>query len=276
MKISNKFPIVIKESSNIFFEKDQVNFLFGGGNILSRKHVYKSHDIILSSKKMLSSLLKIKKNKKKFKNFTWVITYNIPVKKLSKNFKKKDRKNNKFVGANAGTIHFLEIASNWPNSKQLDVCSDLFLTSKKFKNYPHGNGIEIIINATKILNNLKNIRFNMGYLKYGWLKTNNYQDRYIQEQLGNYEWFTSKIDIKNLLLNSKTPFDVTKKDIQIHGDNLMKVLKRSYARDVKGKDHGVDLKDLLYLRKKIDSKIKFTFYKLDKVEKKILRKYKII
>ena len=42
------------------------------------------------------------------------------------------------------------------------------------------------------------------------------------------------------------------------------------------KDYGVNLKALEYLRKKINPKIKFTFYKLDKIEKKILKKYKII
>ena len=54
------------------------------------------------------------------------------------------------------------------------------------------------------------------------------------------------------------------------------MLRKNYAREVKGKIYGTNLKDLVYLRKKINPKIKFTFYKLDKVEQKILKKYKII
>ena len=54
------------------------------------------------------------------------------------------------------------------------------------------------------------------------------------------------------------------------------MLRKNYAREVKGKAYGTNLRDLVYLRKKIDPKIKFTFYKLDKAERKILKKYKII
>ena len=53
-------------------------------------------------------------------------------------------------------------------------------------------------------------------------------------------------------------------------------LNKSYEKDTKGKDYGVDLEALQYLRKKISSKVKFIFYKLDKTETKILKKYKII
>jgi len=53
-------------------------------------------------------------------------------------------------------------------------------------------------------------------------------------------------------------------------------LDKNYAKEVKGKDYGTNLKNLVYLRKKINPKVKFTFYKLDKVETKILKKYKII
>ena len=275
MKISKKYPIVTKGSSNIFWKKNNsANFWFGGGDLLSnRKFVSKQDDILESIKKMFVEIQVLKKNKKKFKEFSWVITYLVPTSRQLKQYKTKkeyiDKKKNE-------RLHFLEVISNWKNNNRLEVSSDLFLTTKKKGKFPYGRGIEILINSTKIIKNLKYLNFKPGYLIHGWLKPSASQDHYIQNKLGRYEWFTAFIDIKNRILHSKSAFKITKKDKKIHGDNLLEILNKSYEKDTKGKDYGVDLEALQYLRKKISSKVKFIFYKLDKTETKILKKYKII
>ena len=81
-----------------------------------------------------------------------------------------------------------------------------------------------------------------GLPHYGWLKPSFSQDKYLLDKLNQWAWYTETLQIKTL-------FD---------------------------KKFRSDLESLQYLRKKISPKIKFTFDKLDKVEKKILKKYKII
>ena len=275
MKISKKYPIVTKGSSNIFWKnKDSVNFWFGGGDILSnRKFVSKGDDILETIKKMFAEIQTLKKNKKKFKEFSWVITYLVPTSRQLKQFKTKKKYIDKKKDER---LHFLEVISNWKNNNKLEVSTDLFLTTKKNRKFTFGKGLEILINSTKIIKNLKYLNFKPGYLIHGWLKLTASQDHYIQRKLGRYEWFTAFIDIKNRILHSKSPFKTTRKDKKVYGDNLLEILNKSYERDTKGKEYGVDLEALLYLRKKISSKIKFNFYKLDKTETKILKKYKII
>ena len=59
-------------------------------------------------------------------------------------------------------------------------------------------------------------------------------------------------------------------------------MKKSYAKEMKGKDYGKDKDALLYLRKNISKKVKFNFSGLfgtpdeHKKDKAILKKYKII
>ena len=150
--------------------------------------------------------------------------------------------------------------------------------------------MEAIILVTKLLKDLREIKFRMGFLQksieYGWLKPNNKQDEYIQNKLEKYGWFSPKIDIKNYLLDKNPIYKSTEEEknylskynkINISEvEKIHEMLRKNYAREVKGKIYGTNLKDLVYLRKKIDPKIKFTFYKLDKTERKILKKYKII
>jgi hypothetical protein len=101
------------------------------------------------------------------------------------------------------------------------------------------------------------------------------QDKYIREKLGQWGWFTPKIDIKNRIIYPPTGFKYSKKDDK-STIKLLDMLKNNYQKQVKNNEFGTDLKALKYLRKKISPKVKFTFYKLDKTEKKILKKYKII
>ena len=63
--------------------------------------------------------------------------------------------------------------------------------------------------------------------------------------------------------------------------NIASVLKKSYAKEMKGKDFGRDKEALVYLRKNINKKVKFNFDSLfgtpneHKKDRAILKKYKI-
>ena len=131
--------------------------------------------------------------------------------------------------------------------KKLNVSLDLFLTDNHTVKFPHGKTIESIVLASKLLKDLKEINFKLGFLQkglphYGWLKPSFSQDKYLLDKLNQWAWYTETLQIKTL-------FD---------------------------KKFRSDLESLQSLSKKISPKIKFTFDKLDKVEKKILKKYKII
>ena len=255
--------------------KDGLVYLSEGGDLSKRKHVSKHDDISISLRFLYQELVKLVKVKKRFKDLYWFIKYYIP----NENQIKIIKKNKKYKNDWKKTTHLLEpISSNHYNYNKLHVSSDLFVEGKKNPKYRFGKEIESIILSSKLLVNLKEINFRLGFLyrglPYGWLKSNISQDKYIQEKLDQWGWFTPKIDIKNRILYPPTGFKTTKKDDK-DTIKILEVLKKNYQKRVKNKDYGVNLKALEYLRKKINPKIKFTFYKLDKIEKKILKKYKI-
>ncbi|WP_023648142.1 hypothetical protein [Candidatus Pelagibacter ubique] len=269
------------------FNNDCNGFWFIGGDLLKRKYVFKHSEIDDSFKILYPQLLKKSRLSKKLKFFFWAIRYYVPnISQIKKYKKEKTYKHDWKI-----TSHLLElINSDYNNSKKLYVSSDLFISNKKENKAPHGKEMEAIILVTNLLKDLREIKFRMGFLQksieYGWLKPNNKQDEYIQNKLKKYGWFSPKIDIKNYLLDKSSIYKTTDKEIDYFSkfskksitevEKIHEILRKNYAREVKGKIYGTNLKDLVYLRKKINPKIKFTFYKLDKVEKKILKKYKII
>mgnify|MGYP001247883931 CR=1 FL=1 len=276
-----------KHLTKTIFNNDCNGFWFIGGDLLKRKYVFKHQEISDSFKTLYPLLFKISKLRKKIKFFFWAIRYYVPNVNQIKKFKKEKTYKHDWKK----TSHLLEpIQSDYNNSKRLYVSSDLFVSSKKESKAPHGKEMEAVILVAKLLKDLREIKFRMGFLQksieYGWLKPNKKQDQYIQNNLEKYGWFSPKIDIKNSLLDKNSIYKSTDKEIDYFSKfskknisevkKIFEVLDKNYAREVKGKIYGTNLKDLVYLRKKINPKIKFTFYKLDKIEKKILKKYKII
>ena len=290
MKKDKYYPALNEKASKHLVKsifKDGIAFWFEGGDFLKRKYIFKHDDISESLKKIYSSLVKLNKLKKKFKNFFWGIKYYVPTNNQIREFKK----NKKYKHDWKKTAHLLEpICSDYKNNKKLNVSSDLFLGAEKESKIPYGKQIESIILAANLLKDLREIKFKIGFLNrglpYGWLKFNKSQDQYIQKKLGKQGWFSQKIDIKNRLLHSPSDFDLDDKYISYlskytkddykYITKKFETLDKNYAKEVKGKDHGTNLKELIYLRKKINPKVKFKFYKLDKIEEKILKKYKII
>ena len=278
---------ISKHLIKTIFDNDGNGFWFVGGDLLKRKYVFKHQEIGDSFKILYPLLLKKSRLSKKLKFFFWAIRYYVPnINQIKKYKKEKTYKHDWKI-----TSHLLEpINSDYNNSKKLYVSSDLFLSNKKENKAPHGKEMEAIILVTKLLKDLREIKFRMGFLQksieYGWLKPNNKQDEYIQNKLEKYGWFSPKIDIKNYLLDKNLIYKPTEEEknylskynkINISEvEKIHEMLRKNYAREVKGKIYGTNLKDLVYLRKKIDHKIKFTCYKLDKTERKILKKYKII
>ena len=226
--------------------KDSFVCAFEGGDLLKRGSVLKCEDVWSSLDFLYPHLVKLSKSKKKlkFKSFYWFIRYYVPKENQIKYYKK----NKKYKDSLEKLAHLLEpICSNYDDHKKLNVSSDLFLIDNRTVKFPHGKTIESIVLASKLLKDLKEINFKLGFLQkapshYGWLKSNFSQDKYLLDKLDQPAWFTVEFQIKTL-------FD---------------------------KKFKSDLESLQYLRKKISPKIKFTFDKLDKVEQKILKKYKII
>ena len=279
MKSSTKYPYFNEKGSIHLMEtihKDGFVCAFEGGDLFKRKNVFKHDEIETSLKFLYSKLVKLEKIKKKFKKFYWLIKYYVPNENQIKDFKK----NKKYKHDWKKTAHILEpLYCSYNNHKKINISSDLFVEGKKDSKYKYGKKIESIILASKLLTELKQLNFKLGFLNrglpYGWLKSNMSQDKYIREKLGQWGWFTPKIDIKNRIIYPPTGFKSLKKDDK-DTIKVLDMLKKHYQEEVKDHEYGTDLKALQYLRKKIDPKIKFTFYKLDKIEKKILKKYKII
>lgn len=248
MKSKNKYPYFNEKGSVHLMKtalKDGFVCTFEGGDLLKRGTVLKSEDIWGSLEFLYPHLVKLlKPKKKKFKSFHWLIKYYVPKEDQIRYYKKYKKYKHKLEKS----AHLLEpICSNYDDHKKLNVSSDLFLTDNHTARFPHGKSIESIVLASKLLKDLKEINFTLGFLHkglphYGWLKSNFSQDKYLLDKLDQWAWFTVKFQIKTFS-NKKL---------------------RS------------DLEALRYLRKKISPKIKFTFDKLDKIEQKILKKYKII
>ena len=248
MKSRNKYPYFNKKDSIHLMKtelKDAFVCAFEGGDLLKRGTVLKCEDVWGSLDFLYPHLVKLlKTKKKKFKSFHWLIKYYVPNENQIRYYKK----NKKYKNNIEQSAHLLEpISSNYNDNKKLNVSLDLFLTDNHTVKFPHGKTIESIVLASKLLKDLKEINFKLGFLQnglpyYGWLKPSFSQDKYLLDKLDQWAWFAETLQIKTL-------FD---------------------------KKYRSDLTALLYLRKKISSKIKFTFYKLDKTETKILKKYKII
>ena len=291
MKKNEYYPLydekISKDLIKTIYNNDGNGFWFVGGDLLKRKYVFKHQEIFDSLQTVYPSLVKKNKLMKKSKFFFWSIRYYVPNNNQIKQFKKKKTYKHDWKK----TSHLLElICSDYNNNKKLYVSSDLFVSNQKEPRAPHGKEMEAIILTTNLLKDLREIKFRMGFLQksieYGWLKPNKKQDQYIQNKLEKYGWFSPKIDIKNHLLDPKSIHKSTDKEISYLSKfskkntsevkKILEVLDRNYAKEVKGKDYGTNLKNLVYLRKKINPRVKFTFYKLDKVETKILKKYKII
>ena len=225
--------------------KDSFVCAFEGGDLLKRVSVLKCVDVWSSLDFLYPHLVKLSKPKKmKFKGFYWFIKYYVPKENQIKYYKK----NKKYKDSLEKSAHLLElICSNYDDHKKLNVSSDLFLTDNHTVKFPRGKTMESIVLASKLLKDLKEINFKLGFLQkglphYGWLKPSFSQDKYLLDKLDQPAWFTVEFQIKTLF----------------------------------NKKFRSDLESLQYLRKKISPKIKFTFDKLDKVEKKIMKKYKII
>ena len=224
--------------------KDSFVCAFVGGNFLKRGPILKCIDVWNSLDFLYPHLVKLLKTKKeKFKGFHWLIQYYVPNENQIRSYKK----NKKYKHNWKKNAHLLEpISSNYDDHKKLNVSSDLFLTDNHTVKFPHGKTTESIVLVSKLLKDLNEINFKLCFLErglpYGLLKSNFSQDKYLLDKLNQWAWFTIKFQIKTLF----------------------------------NKKFRSDLKTLQYLRKKINPKIKFTFYKLDKIEKKILKKYKII
>ena len=244
----NKYPYFNeKETVHLMNKESKDSFVcaFEGGDLLKRGTILKCKDVWDSVDFLYPHLVKLLKSKKmKFKKFDWFIKYYVPNENQIRYYKKYKKYKHNLEKSS----YFLElISSNHHNCKKLNVSSDLFLTDNHTLKFPQGKTIESIVLASKIIKDLKEINFKLGFLHnrshhLSWLKENFSQDKYLLYKLNQWAWYTEKLQIKTLF----------KKNLRS------------------------DLKALQYLRKKISKKIKFNFYKLDKVEQKILKKYKII
>jgi hypothetical protein len=287
----NLYPIYEKETSKLIHsylhpKKETVTFFFTGGDLWSRDDVIKLNDIEDSIKIIYPYLDKATKSKKKFEHFFWAIDYSVPeLEQLKGANEKREYKINRI------NYHCLvPLCTDENDSSKLNVSSDLFV-SKESSNLrdPYGKQIESVIMVTKLLKNLKEVNFKKGFLynvgNYGgWLKSNSSQSYYIREKLKN-AWADFKIDIKKPKKFSELKIfcALLQKEMMTKGINHNLDTKKSIRHAIKkgesylkSKVYGEDLEVLIYLRNEINPKIKFTFARLDKAERKILKKFSII
>ena len=173
--------------------KDSFVCAFEGGDLFKRGSVLKCEDVWSSLDFLYPHLVKLSKPKKmKFKGFYWFIKYYVPKENQIKYYKK----NKKYKDSLEKFAHLLEpICSNYDDHKKLNISSDLFLTDNHTVKFPHGKTIESIVLASKLLKDLKEINFKLGFLQkglphYGWLKSNFSQDKYLLDILDQPAWFT--------------------------------------------------------------------------------------
>jgi len=287
----NQYPVYQEEISKLMHsylppKKETVTFFFNGGDLWSRNDVIKLNDIEDSIKIIYPYLDKATKSKKKFEHFFWAIDYSVPeLEQLKGANEKREYKINRI------NYHCLvPLCTDENDSSKLNVSSDLFV-SKESSNLrdPYGKQIESVIMVTKLLKNLKEVNFKKGFLynvgNYGgWLKSNSSQSYYIREKLKN-AWADFKIDIKKPKKFSELKIfcallqkEMMKKGIN-HNLDTKKSIRHAIKKGesyLKSKVYGEDLEVLIYLRNEINPKIKFTFARLDKAERKILKKFSII
>ena len=231
--------------------------------------------------------------RKKITGFGWVLAYGVPKKEQVKEF----RKNKKYKRLDKKYYH--GIRPIYYENKKLWVAADLFTESYIWKNGKYGLGVYVIKKIANLIEDLEQINFKHCPLEGGWLEDNKNQEQYIRMKLKNYSWTNGAIDIFNESYNNKkflTEGNKTNKDFRLNFRNTYKgilnnekhsgdiglVLKKIYAKNMKGKDYGQDKDALDYLRKNINKKVRFNFSNLfgtpeeHKKDRTILKKYKII
>ena len=231
--------------------------------------------------------------RKKITGFGWYLAYGVPTKEQVKEF----RKNKKYKRLDKSYYH--GIRPIYYENKRLWVAADLFTESHIWKNGKYGLGVYVVKKIANLIEDLEQINFKHYPLEGGWLEDNKNQEEYIRMKLKNYSWTNGAIDISNKSYHNKkflTEGNKTNKDFRLNFRNTYKgilnnkkytrdiglVLKKMYAKNMKGKDYGQDKDALDYLRKNINKKVKFNFSSLfgtDEEHKKdriILKKYKIV
>tara|TARA_B110000285_G_scaffold220570_1_gene272485 strand:+ start:495 stop:1382 length:888 start_codon:yes stop_codon:yes gene_type:complete len=290
-----KYPIL--RGLNLI-NKSKLSFNFDGGDLYKRKDRHSEfgwadkwediHNCLKIIYPLLNNLANDQK-RKKITGFDWSISYGVPkieqVKEFKKNKKYKRLSENYYHGIRP--IHFY--------NKKLWVAADLFTESYLWKNGAFGLGIYVIKRIANLLEGLNQINFEHQPLEGGWLEGDENQEVYIRDKLKNYSWTSGHIDIsnksyknKNFFINkNKSSKDYslrlknTYKAIKDNKNSLSSILKKNYAKEMKGKDHGRDKDVLIYLRKNIKKKVKFNFSRLfgtteeHKKDRAILKKYKI-
>ena len=268
----------ISKKLSKYYNKNHASvFWFDGGNLLKRKDVVKNDEIIKSLETIYSHLAKLNKskNKKKFRCFRWCIHYTIP--EIKKSMANKFGK--KYQSVSDKNSHTLEpICTDWDKDTKLNVSSDLFQSKNEDVKNPYGPLIEVLILIANLQKDLKEINFINGVLYHGWLSRVANQGLYLREKLKHWGWVGSfPLDIKKPI--NFSPTKMISGVIQKIPKSWLKeatFIAKKRISFLKSKIYGEDLEALIYLRNEIDPKIKFTFTKLDKTEKKILKKFSII
>ena len=288
-----KYPLLTRLD---VINKKKLVFGFNGGDLLERKDKHsqfgwadKWEDIHNTLKIVYPLLVNLSNdpNKQKITDLDCGIYYTVPdinqIKELKKNKKYKKLKKN---------YHGYPIISF--HKKVLHIAADLFTESSIWKNGEFGLGVYSIKLVANLVDDLREVYFNHQPLEAGWLKKIKYQDEYIRFKLKNWSWIDGTIDIYNdsyknknffsnkvrsfrndrlntrfsakALINNTVKKNRVSKLIDIKTKTvdtiLSNVLKRSYAKEMKGKDYGQDKDALVYLRKNIHKKVKFNFSKI--------------
>ena len=295
-----KFPII---TALELINKKKLVFGFDGGDLHERSKdkqgnfgwADKWEDIHNCLKIIYPLLNNVANNqkRKKITGFGWYLAYGVPKIEQIKEF----RKNKKYK--KLGNSYYSGIRPIYYHNKKLWVAADLFTESYIWKNGKYGLGIYVIKIIANLIEDLEQINFAHHPLDGGWVAGHKDQEDYIRMKLKNYSWTNGAIDISNKSYKNKKFLineNQTTKDYSLNFKNTYKeilntekspgniasVLKKSYAKEMKGKDYGRDKDALVYLRKNIKKKVKFNFSRLfgtpeeHTKDKVILKKYKII
>ena len=296
----DKFPII---TTLELINKKKLVFGFYGGDLHERSKdkqgnfgwADKWEDIHNCLKIIYPLLNNVANNqkRKKITGFGWYLAYGVPKIEQIKEF----RKNKKYK--KLGNSYYSGIRPIYYHNKKLWVAADLFTESYIWKNGKYGLGIYVIKIIANLIEDLEQINFVHHPLDGGWLAGYKDQEDYIRMKLKNYSWTNGAIDISNKSYKNKKFLineNQTTKDYSLNFKNTYKeilntekspgniasILKKSYAKEMKGKDYGRDKDALVYLRKNIKKKVKFNFSRLfgtpeeHTKDKVILKKYKII